>query len=76
MRAQYHKVVDPNALREARARIRQLLETPITFNGAGEPDLPSVSQVRVEDGGVPLASLGHRSRDDRLRLCFAIVHTQ
>ena len=37
--------LDPNALREARSRILELIEVPIAFNGAGEEDLPSVEQA-------------------------------
>ena len=37
---------DPQALREAKSRIEEILEVhPIFFNGAGEDDLPSISQA-------------------------------
>ena len=37
-----HRPYDPNALREARRRIEEILTVPIMFNGAGEDDLPSI----------------------------------
>ena len=39
------KVHDPNAVRDARARIVALLEIPLVFDGAGDEQLPSIEQA-------------------------------